>query len=206
MPNQSLSHSQFSKASSPSPQSPTKTTPGLWTSPSALGRSADFLKYALPIPSVKTEEFIPVNKDGDRIDPYHSQPTPEAYDEYHIRAKQHKVCNSYHLSGECGDMSCPYDHTDVSNTVIEVLRYMLLQHPCTRSGACRSIKCYMGHLCQKPDCKGVKNWNCRFNHNAHTLDLKIARWDVPNDQDEIDQWSVGDDLIGKTSPNSLLSD
>lgn len=185
MPNQSLSNHQSSKSSVSSPQS-SKGTSAFWTAPTAVGRTEDFLKSTLPFPSIKTEEFIPVNKDGDRIDPYYPQPTTASFDEYHARAKEHKVCNSYHLSGECGDMSCPYDHTDVSNTVIDVLRWMLLQHPCTKAGACRSIKCYMGHLCQKPGCKAVKSWQCRFNQNAHTLELKIARWDVPSDQDEID--------------------
>ncbi|CAG7980138.1 unnamed protein product [Penicillium salamii] len=207
MPNQSLTHLPSSKSSATSPKSSTKATSAFWTSPTAVGRTEDFLRSMLPLPSIKTEEFIPVNKDGDRIDPYYPQPPADAFEEYHSRAKEHKVCNSYHLSGECGDMSCPYDHTDVSNIVIEVLRWMLLQHPCSRSGACRSIKCYMGHLCQKPGCKAVKSWQCRFNQNAHTLDLKIARWDVPTDQDEIiDQWSVSDSSIGNTSPNSLLLD
>ncbi|CAG8068642.1 unnamed protein product [Penicillium olsonii] len=206
MPNQSLTHLP-SKNTPVSPKSSTKSTSSFWTSPTAVGRTEEFLRSMLPLPSIKTEEFIPVNKEGDRIDPYYPQPSAEAFEEYHSRAKEHKVCNSYHLSGECGDMSCPYDHTDVTNTVIEVLRWMLLQHPCSRSGACRSIKCYMGHLCQKPGCKAVKSWQCRFNQNAHTLDLRIARWDVPTDQDEIvDQWSVSDGSIGEHSPISLELD
>ncbi|KAJ5355945.1 Zinc finger CCCH-type [Penicillium concentricum] len=192
MPNQSFNHQPSPKQSGLG-DSPKQ----LWSSPTVVGRSEDFLRSMLPLPSIKTEEFIPVNKDGDRIDPYYPHPSPEAFDEYHARAKEHKVCNSYHLSGECGDMSCTFDHSDVSNVIIEVLRYMLLQHPCTRAGACRSIKCYMGHLCQKPGCKAVKSWQCRFNQTAHTLDLQTARWDVPSDQSEIDQWSVSDDSTGK---------
>ncbi|KAJ5782332.1 Zinc finger CCCH-type [Penicillium paradoxum] len=196
MPNQSLNHPPSSKHSGDSPKL-------LWSSPTVVGRSEDFLRSMLPLPSIKTEEFIPVNKDGERIDPYYPHPSPEAFEEYHARAKEHKVCNSYHLSGECGDMSCLYDHSDVSNVIVDVLRYMLLQHPCTRAGACRSIKCYMGHLCQKPGCKAVKSWQCRFNHNAHTLDLQTARWDVPSDQSEIDQWSVSDVSIGRRSSPPL---
>jgi hypothetical protein len=204
MPNQSLNHLPSPRSSGDSPPQSAKSTSSFWSSPTA-GRTDDFLRSMLPLPSIKTEEFIPVNKDGDRIDPYYPQPTPESFSEYHARAKQHKVCNSYHLSGECGDMSCPYDHTDVSNTVIEVLRWMLLQHPCTRAGSCRSIKCYMGHLCQKPGCKAVKSWQCRFNQNAHTLELQIARWDIPTDQDDIgDQWSVSDGSIGETSPGTMF--
>lgn len=126
-------------------------------------------------------------------------------DIYHRRANKHKVCNSYHLSGECGDMSCPYDHSDVSDTIIEVLRYLLLQHPCPRGGKCRSIKCYMGHLCQKSNCKAVKSWQCRFNYRAHTLDLHVAQWVVPLEQaDDERSPSVSDDSVGRAiSPSSM---
>ncbi|KAJ5558196.1 Zinc finger CCCH-type [Penicillium sp. DV-2018c] len=196
MPNQSLNHQLSPRSADDSPKQP-------WSSPTVVARTEDYLRSMLPMPSIKTEEFIPVNKDGDRIDPYCAQPSAEAYREYADRTKEHKVCNSYHLSGECGDMSCLYDHSDVSNTIIEVLRYMLLQHPCTRAGACRSIKCYLGHLCQKPGCKPVKSWHCRFSQNAHLLDLKTARWDVPSDHSEIDIWSVSDVSIGEKPP--LLS-
>ncbi|CAG8906196.1 unnamed protein product [Penicillium nalgiovense] len=169
MPNQSLNHPPSSKHSGAS-DSPKQ----LWSSPTVVGRSEDFLRSMLPLPSIKTEEFIPVNKDGDRIDPYYAHPSPEAFDEYHARAKEHKVCNSYHLSGECGDMSCTYDHSDVSNVIID-----------------------------KPGCKAVKSWQCRFNQAAHTLDLQTARWDVPSDQSQMDQWSVSDASIGELSPSEL---
>ncbi|KAJ5312770.1 hypothetical protein N7508_003600 [Penicillium antarcticum] len=205
MPNQSLNHTPNPPSSKYSGDSPEHDSPKhLWASPT-VGRTEEFFRTALPLPSIKTEEFIPVTKDGHRIDPYIPSPSGEAFDEYHSRAKEAKVCNSYHLSGECGDMSCPYDHSDVSNTIIEVLRFMLLQHPCSRAGACRSIKCYMGHLCQKPGCKAVKSWQCRFNQAAHTLDLKVARWDVPSDQSELDQWSISGDSPQAPSPRSFFA-
>ncbi|KAJ6019596.1 hypothetical protein N7499_009438 [Penicillium canescens] len=205
MPNQSLNHTPKPPSSKYSGDSPEHDSPKhLWSSPT-VGRTEEFFRTALPLPSIKTEEFIPVTKDGHRIDPYIPSPSGAAFDEYHSRAKEAKVCNSYHLSGECGDMSCPYDHSDVSDTIIEVLRFMLLQHPCSRAGACRSIKCYMGHLCQKPGCKAVKSWQCRFNQAAHTLDLKVARWDVPSDQSEIDQWSISDDSPRAPSPRSFFA-
>ncbi|KAJ5628138.1 Zinc fingerCCCH-type [Penicillium lividum] len=177
MPNQQLAKSADSDA--PSPKQ-------LWSSPAVVGRTLEFLTTTLPPQSLKSAEFIPINKDGDRLDPYCPHPSPDAFDEYHRRAKEHRVCNSYHLSGECGDMSCQYDHSDVSSTVIEVLRYILLQHPCSKAGACRSIKCYMGHICQKPNCKAVKSWQCRFNHRTHTLDLHVSQWVTPVEQSESD--------------------
>ncbi|KAJ5982421.1 Zinc finger CCCH-type [Penicillium sp. IBT 35674x] len=175
--NQQLAKSADSDSSSPKQP---------WASPTVVGHSQGFLAATLPTQSLKSEENIPINKDGDRLDTYCPRPSPEAFDEYHRRAKEHRVCNSYHLSGECGDMDCQYDHSDVSNTIIEVLRYILLQHPCSRAGACRSIKCFWGHICQKPNCKAVKSWQCRFNHRTHTLDLQVAQWVAPIEQTEAD--------------------
>jgi hypothetical protein len=60
----------------------------------------------------------------------------------------------------------------------------------------------MGHLCQKPECKAVKSWQCRFNQAAHTVDLKVARWEVPSDQIEIDQWSISDASPQSPSPGA----
>jgi hypothetical protein len=175
-----------------------------WSTPTIVGRSQEFLFTNLPPMSLKAEDFIAINKDGERIDTYCPHPSADAMDEYHRRAKEHKVCNSYHLSGECGDMSCQYDHSDVSDTIVEVLRYILLQHPCPRAGVCRSIKCYMGHLCQKPNCKAVKSWQCRFNHRAHTLGLQVSQWVVPVEQAEGEQSSLsGDSFEDTTSPRTI---
>jgi hypothetical protein len=194
MPSQTLS-------AKPADESPKQ----LWSTQTIVGRSQEFLVTHLPPISLKSQDFIAINKDGERIDTYCPHPSPDAMDEYHRRAKDRKVCNSYHLSGECGDMSCQYDHSDVSDTIVEVLRYILRQHPCTKAGSCRSIKCYVGHLCQKPNCKAVKSWQCRFNHRAHTLDLQVSQWVSPVEQSEGEQSSLsGDSNEGTSSPNTLF--
>ncbi|KAJ5975567.1 Zinc finger CCCH-type [Penicillium waksmanii] len=175
MPNQNLSR--------PGDESPKQ----LWSTPHIVGRSQEFLSTHLPPQNLKSTEYIPVNKDGDRLDTYCPQPTSEAHDQYHRRAKIAKVCNSYHLSGECGDMNCQYDHTDVSETVLDVLRY-----------------CFLGHLCQKPNCKAVKSWQCRFNHKGHTLDLEVARWVDPIETIDGDRYSSSSESItSQTSPSTV---
>ncbi|KAJ5577985.1 Zinc finger CCCH-type [Penicillium hispanicum] len=176
----------------------------LWSASPFLGRSQEVFMSTLPARSMKSEEFIPLNKYGDRLDTYCPHPSSGAMEEYHQRAKEHKVCNSYHLSGQCGDMSCQYDHSDVSDTIVDVLRYILLQHPCPRAAACRSIKCYMGHLCQKPNCKAVKSWQCRFNHHAHTIDLQVDQWVSPTEQADVENSSISDESIGDTSPSTIF--
>ncbi|KAJ6145386.1 Zinc finger CCCH-type [Penicillium chermesinum] len=181
MPNQQLAKSTGEESPKP-----------FWSTTPVVGR-------------LKSEEFIPINKDGERLDTYCAHPSPDAFDAYHRRAKEAKVCNSYHLSGECGDMNCHYDHSDVSNTIIDVLRYICLQHPCPRGGSCRSIKCYMGHICQKPNCKAVKSWQCRFNLRAHSVDLQVAQWVAPIDQPEEDhRSSISAESFESNSPSTVF--
>ncbi|OQD69996.1 hypothetical protein PENDEC_c028G04664 [Penicillium decumbens] len=197
MPSQQLFKEESPKKTWSIDESPKKT----WSTPTIVGRPLEL--FATTLPKFKeSEESIPVNTDGDRLDTYCPHPSADAMDRYYARAKEAKVCNSYHLSGECGDMNCPYDHGDVSDTIIEVLRYLSLQHPCPRGGGCRSIKCYLGHICQKPNCKAVKSWQCRFNHRTHTLDLNTVKWVTPieHTDDEISRSpSVSDDSFGDTS-------
>lgn len=194
MPNQQLPK--------PADESPKK----LWSTPTIVGRPLELFAATLPS-RAEAEDYIPVNKDRDRLDAYCPHPSADAMDRYHRRAKEAKVCNSYHLSGECGDMSCLYDHGDVSDTIIEVLRYLSLQHPCTKGGACRSIKCYLGHICQKPNCKAVKSWQCRFNHRAHILDLNTDKWITPIEQNDVENspsLSLSDESIGGTFSRDTL--
>ena len=128
------------------------------------------------------------NKYGDRIDTYLPQPPNEDWTVYNRRAKQHKLCNSYHLGGECGNLSCQFDHSDVDSTSLTVMRYIMRQHPCQRGPSCRSIKCYQGHVCQKGGCKGQQ---CRFKPAAHSIDLQVVQWDIPIESDassSTDSW------------------
>lgn len=167
-----MSNQQLSRTEEESPKQ-------LWSTPHTTGRSQDEIALHLPPLNLKSTEYIPVNKDGDRLDTYCPAPPQDLLDQYYRQVKVAKLCNQYHLSGECGDMNCKYDHSDVPETVIDVLRHVVLQNPCSKGASCRSIKCSLGHLCQKPNCKGVKSWQCRFNHRAHTVDLEVERWVDP---------------------------
>lgn len=167
-------------------------TPTSWVTSIPI-RSQDYYAANLPAADTRSRELIAVNKDGERIDPYSPHPPMDVYDEYNRRARQHKICNKYHLGGECGDMSCPFDHSDVEPSIINVMTYILRQTPCPRKGACRSIKCYTGHHCQKDQCRGGRL--CKFGQRAHTLDIRLSQWVKPSDSHEIDRISsISDDL------------
>lgn len=151
------------------------------TSP-GVGHPEDYITANLPQRSSMTERYIPINKFGERLDFFCPRPTENSFEEYRHRTEQQKVCNSYHLSGKCSKKDCQYGHGSVSESVIEVLRYMMIQYPCSRLGACRSISCFFGHLCQKPGCNAVGKRQCRFIQHAHTLDLQVMKWVAPDEE------------------------
>ncbi|KAJ5553039.1 hypothetical protein N7494_002417 [Penicillium frequentans] len=66
------SNQQLAKSADSDSPSPKQ----LWSSPTVVGRSQEFLTATLPTQSLKSEEFIPINKDGDRLDTYCPHPSP----------------------------------------------------------------------------------------------------------------------------------
>lgn len=163
------------------------------------------------LPSIVTlqmKELIPVNKDGERIDTYCPSPPQEAWDLYQRRLKQHKLCNKYHLGGSCPDPTCQFDHSPVERPALDVMKYILRQHPCSQGSRCRSLKCYTGHHCQKEGCKGK---SCRFNRHAHTLDITVAEWVSPIEGNgDVDEHSITSESTfwrnsGQSTVNSLAN-
>ncbi|RHZ47716.1 zinc finger CCCH domain-containing protein [Aspergillus thermomutatus] len=154
--------------------------------------------YAKYLPSMdsKAEKLIPVNKDGDRIDTYCPMPAKGAWETYNRRFKQRKLCNKFHLGGECSDLSCEFDHStsDVDPGCLSVMRYMMRQRPCPKGSKCRSLKCYHGHMCQKDGCKCTK-WS-KFGRDIHTIDIKVAHWLVPVEHDDQSETTPSEAISG----------
>ena len=191
------SNSQLSKQQDQSPPPP-------WRTPVPI-RDQSYFSRHLPRDSKKSREFIAVNKNGERLDTYSPLPSSDAWDAYNRRAKQHRLCNKYHLGGECGDLSCEYDHSNLESTCVSVMQYILRQHACSRGPSCRSLKCYLGHICQRDGCKGTKP--CKFSRPAHLLDLDVAQWVTPIEQD-MDEPPSSDDSLevnSTTDPNNSFS-
>ncbi|KAI9367661.1 hypothetical protein BJX61DRAFT_527369 [Aspergillus egyptiacus] len=132
---------------------------------------------SLPYMNVKLLDFIPVNRDGERLDSYVPQPPKESWEAYQRRSKQRKPCNNYHLARDCENEDCEFDHNPVDSNSLNVMKYILRQHVCPKGASCRSLKCYLGHHCQRGGCKGIKP--CKFNRRAHTLDLAVGQWEPP---------------------------
>lgn len=167
-------------------------------------REQEYYARFLPRVNSKSQEFIAINKDGERIDTYCPMPSQEEWEIYGKRTKRHKLCNKYHLGGECGNLSCEFDHSPIDSACLNVLTNIMRQHMCTRAAGCRSIKCYLGHHCQKDNCKGTKP--CKFNRQGHTLDLQVSQWVIPIEHEE--ESPVSEEISeanSVTDPNNTIA-
>ncbi|RAL08289.1 zinc finger CCCH domain-containing protein [Aspergillus homomorphus CBS 101889] len=160
-------------------------------------RTQDY--YAANLPGTTNPFYgnhVPTNKTGDRIDTYCAVPSPEAWELYTRRARHHRPCNNFHLAGQCDLMNCDFDHSAIDKISRGVMTYILRQHPCATGLACRSLKCFLGHHCQKDGCRGTKS--CKFNRHAHMLDLHVVKW-VPAIEKDV-AGSPMSDASGEASP------
>ncbi|KAL4894862.1 hypothetical protein BDV59DRAFT_164990 [Aspergillus ambiguus] len=190
------SNQQLSKHK-PTDNAPTK----LW-SPITPREQGYYAQY-LPRINSKSQYFIAVNDENERLDTYCPMPSPDAWDAYTRRARRHKICNKYQLGGECGNLSCEYDHSPVESTIVSVMRFIMRQYSCPKGGRCRSLKCYLGHLCQKDSCKGCKP--CKFDRHAHSLNIRFSQWVTPIEHEEDHATSaspVSEDSLEVNSVNS----
>jgi hypothetical protein len=150
-----------------------------WT---GLSNRQEIYAKLLPKPSSQSQNMIPVNKEGARIDTYLSLPSSEEMAMYQCRAKSHRLCNKYHLMRACEDSNCPFDHSDLEPQLVDVMRYFAKQLPCAQGRGCRSVKCCYGHICQRDGCKGDRPY--RMSRRAHDIDLHVMQWVEPDDQTE----------------------
>lgn len=131
-------------------------------------KDRDGLSSRLPRESVPG--FIPLNKFSQRLDPYMPEPTSQDWKVYNTRFQKSKPCNSYQLDGNCTEIDCRFDHSELEPQVMRVLEYVVKRIPCPRKGECRKANCTYGHLCQKEDCskpKGFGTKRCKFRWDLH---------------------------------------
>ncbi|KAE8152331.1 hypothetical protein BDV25DRAFT_151348 [Aspergillus avenaceus] len=196
-------------------QQSSRSLDDLLSGAAAKPRDPDQYAKYLPKMSSKSQELIPVNKDGDRLDVYCHTPNVEEWETYNRRAKRHRMCNRYHLGGECGNLSCEYDHSPIDASCLNVMMNIMRQHNCSRGGSCRSIRCYLGHICQKPGCKGQGDLSqnpptkgakpCKYSRYAHTLDLQVAQWVTPIENEEDSPASVSSTEVNSTADTNAFS-
>lgn len=127
--------------------------------------------------TTKTGKLVPINKNGERVDEFIPRLSTESWKLYNQRIGVHKLCTGHHIGGKCSIESCGYDHNPIEPPVLDVLRYLVRMIPCNHGPTCRREKCYLGHQCQRHNCKGYKP--CRFRDYGHYSDREIMQW-VPS--------------------------
>lgn len=100
---------------------------------------------------------IALNDRGERVDAYLPPITAEDRNRFTQRISSQKLCNRYHLTGDCRSFTsgnpCEYDHSPIDDGMRNYLRSIAASTPCTRRSLCRNLTCLNGHVCQKSDCK-----------------------------------------------------
>lgn len=126
----------------------------------------------------QNEGQVPVNRAGQRLDPSIPRPSADAWAAFTRRVQGAKLCNDFHLKGSCprGD-DCEFDHDEVDDNVLLVLRSLARSLPCPRKSACRDAGCVNGHICLKPGCHG-----CKLRPFLHGLDGRLDAWVAAEDE------------------------
>lgn len=139
-------------------------------------------EFALLLPHADSvpKGYVAINTKGERLDVYMPPVTPEERHRFAQRVANQKLCNKFHLSGDCPDLNnnnCAFDHTPIDEGIRNYLRSIAASTPCARRSACKNLTCLNGHVCQKPDCKyrGGKSF-CKMPGPMHYVNLKFKEW------------------------------
>ncbi|KAF2425321.1 hypothetical protein EJ08DRAFT_652114 [Tothia fuscella] len=126
----------------------------------------------IPLP-VPKDGLLPLNRDGMRIDTYIPKPSTADWAAFNERNIHHRLCTKFHLVGWCNSDSCKFSHDPLESDLLNSLRRFARRQVCTKGGACRRVKCYLGHGCNKPGCDGL---GCRFTAHLHGEELEVVEW------------------------------
>lgn len=81
-----------------------------------------------------------------------------------------KLCNQYHILGECSYISCTFVHgRRLDENGIKARRLLARSNPCLAGLQCRDEKCLAGHECPDRACAKIGN-GCRFPREMHGVD------------------------------------
>ncbi|KAF1956895.1 hypothetical protein CC80DRAFT_534884 [Byssothecium circinans] len=167
--------------------------------PQQSGIAIDRSNVSDLLPTHIVPGFIPLNKDNQRLDVYIREPTQEEWIAYNALFHNVKPCNNHHLQGMCTRFACPYDHSPLEPTVRHCLEYVVKCSVCPRKGACRTVDCIQGHLCQKNGCTGQEK-GCKMKADLHNVDPRLSSL-VPVEDEQL----VHDDLMGVPVQEDMMS-
>lgn len=123
------------------------------------------------------EGHVAINSNQRRLDAYLPPPTSAFETRLRSRSAVQKLCNSKQLSGSCLNPTCEYDHGHLDEDLKPTLLWLSRSLTCPRRERCRDAACFLGHICQKADCKyrGGKAF-CKLHYTMHFEDLAVDRY------------------------------
>lgn len=121
-----------------------------------------FATLTLPI---RREYLVLQNNRGQRID----EPLNPPQTLVHAQ-KNKKLCNAYHILGECPFPKCTFLHGNaLDERGVEARRWIARLTPCSVGLQCRDAKCFLGHQCPDKVCARIGK-SCRFPRELHNMD------------------------------------
>jgi hypothetical protein len=108
------------------------------------------------------------NSKRERVDP---QLRYSQQDLMTLKAK--KLCNNYHLLGQCAyGSSCVHTHGPKLNPrELDACRFLARQIVCSYGTQCDDAFCFAGHQCQRKSCNIS---SCRFPGDMHNIDNRVV--------------------------------
>jgi hypothetical protein len=130
-------------------------------------------------PPSSSKKYIILNKHNQRLDPVAGPRDVNAERRLHERmnASNMKLCNRYHLTGQCDIADCDYIHGErLPPAELNVLAIKARALRCSQGGYCRNIDCCVGHICRNTQ-NGVECTvlRCMFKDMHYGYDYKPAK-------------------------------
>ncbi|KAL8723278.1 MAG: hypothetical protein Q9225_000400 [Loekoesia sp. 1 TL-2023] len=116
---------------------------------------------------------IYLNKDDERVDENLGTVTERAETNLEFRIRSGKLCNDFHLRGDCLNPRCPYAH-EPSLEGEELIAFALKarQTVCSTGSRCRFRLCVLGHQCPHGGAHCPRAHTCYFK-KLHRVDPRI---------------------------------
>ena len=116
---------------------------------------------------------IYLNKDDERLDENLGTVTERAETGLEMRIREKKLCNDFHLRGDCLNPRCPYSH-EPSLEGEELVAFALKarQTVCATGSRCRFRLCVLGHQCPHGGAHCPRAQTCYFK-KLHRVDSRI---------------------------------
>ncbi|KAK3637797.1 hypothetical protein LTR56_012003 [Elasticomyces elasticus] len=133
--------------------------------------------FAARLPASVPAGKVAVNDSGHRLDiqaPFVSQKDDTDYKD---RTAKKSLCNTFYLSGRCIRTNCGFDHSPVTEAVLNAHKRNMSRFPCRRGGACRRLGCANAHICQQTACvcRGGNRY-CKFTTEIHMQELTVTKF------------------------------